>query len=296
MTRKHGFTLVELLVVIAIIAVLLSILIPSLASVRATAQRIQCGTRLKSIGQSITFYTDKYDGLLPRPQHNPYQSQYFNTHYYLYKRADNDFEMDPAKYYWLNLGCLFGSGLIDTGKLFYCPASEGWLEEYQGYSVSGPWGHMPQLPAPVPNNYWLRGERGYIWTPQSRELADSPAIGIYNAKDAGPAGKWANYQLGYPKYARKAIDLNQGKAISADLKFHTVKGSGWNINAVFPDGHVTFQHQPKNTAGLGIFFNGNQFPSTVAQNDAGSTRWYDSTEETRNEKRTLAEYMFALQP
>ncbi|HSV27089.1 MAG TPA: type II secretion system protein, partial [Sedimentisphaerales bacterium] len=65
MKKRHAFTLVELLVVIAIIAVLLGILLPSLSRMRATGQRLQCGTKLSGIGKAVAMYTSDYDSRLP---------------------------------------------------------------------------------------------------------------------------------------------------------------------------------------------------------------------------------------
>jgi prepilin-type N-terminal cleavage/methylation domain-containing protein/prepilin-type processing-associated H-X9-DG protein len=52
----RGFTLVELLVVIAIIALLLSILMPSLAKARNLSKAAVCLSNLKNIGMSLSMY------------------------------------------------------------------------------------------------------------------------------------------------------------------------------------------------------------------------------------------------
>ncbi len=70
----RAFTLIELLVVIAIIAVLVGILVPSLASARSTARRLKCLTNLKGFGVAFELYRkDSKNDLLPRvlPFHDP---------------------------------------------------------------------------------------------------------------------------------------------------------------------------------------------------------------------------------
>ena len=60
--RRAGFTLVELLVVIGIIAVLVGLLLPTLARTREQARRTQCASNLRQLAQGSIMMANQAKG------------------------------------------------------------------------------------------------------------------------------------------------------------------------------------------------------------------------------------------
>jgi prepilin-type N-terminal cleavage/methylation domain-containing protein len=86
--RRQAFTLVELLVVIGIIALLISILLPSLGKAREQAVRVQCASNMKSVGQALYMFANDNKGLLPMTQaciwgDTPWQGDYMYLKHYV---------------------------------------------------------------------------------------------------------------------------------------------------------------------------------------------------------------------
>lgn len=278
MKKRNAFTLVELLVVIAIIAVLLAILLPSLAGIRAAARRTQCSSRLGGIGKGFAAYTSDYDAELPSVEFSWNDDSVTRDtiqHYYLTRRSEG----------WCHLGCLWGHGDLDHPTQFYCPATENWQSDFGGAG-------MAQLP--------LKTLKGYVYWPMSKaSYTNDEWLALRSKKDQAAN---ENYLPDYPKTARHQSDLLMTRAIAADYSFHAVKsagGRGWTVNALFPDGHVVFQPQPLDN-GLGMWHEMRQFPGEICKITSYNSPavWTDPVEATKNVpiKSPTVKFMYALEP
>lgn len=105
------FTLIELLIVIAIIAILASMLLPSLRKAKETSKRISCAGSMRQLHSGVMFYVNDYNENLPVRNNGGFPSYAVNQ----YLKANESWNMGssyPANAY----------SAFRPPSLFICPS------------------------------------------------------------------------------------------------------------------------------------------------------------------------------
>lgn len=141
--QSKGFTLVELLVVIGIIALLISILLPSLSKAREAANKVKCGSNLKQIGQGLLLYANENNGNYPRTYYGGATAASLNLIIdSTGNNVANPFAAAPAASPVgnNNVGAAIYLLLRTqelTSAVFVCPSSNAEADTYQAAAVKG---------------------------------------------------------------------------------------------------------------------------------------------------------------
>jgi prepilin-type N-terminal cleavage/methylation domain-containing protein len=160
---RCAFTLVELLVVIGIIAVLISILLPTLRRARESANKAHCLSNLHQIGIYLQMYQNQYKGQLPiYVLSDPAYLGYFIYSGTSGTTPVNDFTglglLVPA-----NVAPRAGS---EQARVFYCPTADtiatankfNYMDPGGNSGWSNPWAGMPgyttRMTYTVRPEYW----------------------------------------------------------------------------------------------------------------------------------------------
>ncbi len=168
--RGLGFTLMELLIVIAIIALLTSIMLPSLSQSRQAARRAVCAANLHHIARAELMYANDHGDRTPRlrwPEAGGPDVREGNIAW----TYDVQYPCDEAGP--VGLGLLPSGGYVpEDGHLFYCPSQTAWSCQYDNPNI-GWYYYGKAAPDFIPGTYrddWTGVSLGYF-SRRSQDLA-----------------------------------------------------------------------------------------------------------------------------
>jgi prepilin-type N-terminal cleavage/methylation domain-containing protein/prepilin-type processing-associated H-X9-DG protein len=237
--RRSGFTLVELLVVIGIIAVLISILLPSLNRARESAKQVKCLNNLRTIAQATIMYCSENLFCVPTSAEGPPQ-----------KREDWIYWQPPGSglpYEDVSQSALakyLGSGRTVDPQILTCPSDR--TDEHRvtlsgrppypySYSVNGfvmADNSRNPKPPPAGRDYFrkitqCRNPASKIWYVDEAESTIND--GLF-APDAGAQDVVAS---------RHELRRNDGNGMDSTINQNVRQGPGKG-NIVYMDGHAEF--------------------------------------------------------
>ncbi|GJM24459.1 MAG: hypothetical protein DHS20C16_08740 [Phycisphaerae bacterium] len=269
MKSRKAFTLIELLVVVAIIALLISILLPSLSRARELSKRLVCGTQAKSYGTAVKIYANDNEEHWPTPtfletsgtviswRRNPpaFDIGLNSTNVMPCDAAGGPTEATPDRQ--TESGVLNNAGattlsvtramwmLVRSGevtpKSFICPSSGDQIENNQNVDCYYDFESSKRI------SYGYQVPFGPFSTRGSEDV--DPRMAVFS--DHGPYGDDSPSTLMPSNHPDWSTDVNDpGKNMSPqswqgfNSPNHGGRGTGEGQNVLFGDGHASFHKNP----------------------------------------------------
>lgn len=247
----RGFTLTELVVVIVLLTLLVVILRPFLLSAGEASQLASCANNMRQLGAGCNIYAAGNGDYLPVVDW-PAGDNPWETEQACRVSAIGSSTIVQGPY---GFAPLYFASIVRNPTTFYCPAVETGEYSYSAYAAPGyPWPSIPPgfgAEFGTANPYVRIGYNYYPQSKQTQTLSDE--YGIFNVGTLHYGGAITfNPPGGVPNTVDdpipfKITQVNLNKSMGVDVLSawaninHYYRGQPYGLNAVFPDGHVSFQ-------------------------------------------------------
>ena len=187
---QRGFTLIELLVVISIIALLIAILLPSLAKAKELANRAVCSANIRGIIQSMVTYANSNNSIFPCTP-GPDSTSYTNT-----PEAPTGYTLTQSAGSVVNDWFDGGTGgAAPSGADLGSPTGCMWLIVLQNYATPKSFICPSDPIATTPSQqYYTGGTNATAYQPNFGVMSGNGAAG--SATNAN--GQGLSYSINYP--------------------------------------------------------------------------------------------------
>jgi prepilin-type N-terminal cleavage/methylation domain-containing protein/prepilin-type processing-associated H-X9-DG protein len=173
--KRNAFTLVELLVVIGIIAILISILLPTLRSVRRQANLLQCSSNMRQLTAAMIMYIQDNKGRFPAAEFSTITGAYPFGWWWPNELVRQNYIKAPGLSVYKKPNSSTTDKQFNANNVFKCP--EG-IEEVPG--TAGDW------PTDIRNNAWKIGND----TACAKEGFGIPSWYQLNCRNNSDTNRW----------------------------------------------------------------------------------------------------------
>jgi prepilin-type N-terminal cleavage/methylation domain-containing protein len=214
--KLTAFTLIELLVVVAVIAVLISILVPSLQDAKDQAVQVTCMSNLKQVYMAYLYYAQDNDNELPRKNVNAYHPHHIGAGQASY------FSGNPNGYY--------------HPKVFLCPAVVNLPEVKENLLNSKGFYNQPSYWPSV--HIWAQETPTSIYTKKLSDPVLSYSGGGPRRIAPSEAAMLAESRFGRPNQGVPGYGFWDYHWLWTPDRFGWYHSNGTACNLPFVDGHI----------------------------------------------------------